>query len=181
MKTLASIKAVQRRAVYLSPGAHWRRLRPHFEAPEAKSLWKALFDTAFKPHLKFHPVARRLELPQDYDSSDWQAMWRSEHPGRRMPAWWKFTCCQACHWLAELNLLVVAQAFPEQPWRILTGKAHTTVWNGDRWAPLVFDPTYEAIGLPARDALMEATKHQGRDIRPGHFRKTYIHGIESML
>lgn len=70
--------------------------------------------------------------------------------------WWQWVCDGACHALALLNLLVIRRVQPTVSWRLVEGpggNGHATVWDGGF---LLFDPQFEAMGVPAREAWCRA-------------------------
>eukprot|EP01052_Picozoa_sp_SAG31_P023244 SAG31_NODE_1904_length_6952_cov_15.030498_1_plen_103_part_00 len=69
------------------------------------------------------------------------------------PEWMNFVCDMACHRLALLHHFVVATLEPEVPWRIISTDGHSTVYDGAR---RIFDPNFEARGIPAVEAWLRA-------------------------
>lgn len=139
-------------ARYVDIQKHWRRLGPIYQSEDASLFWK--------PHMReylecraeqygFKPRHRREDqLPHDYDSCDWRCDRRGPHP-----AFWKFVCHSACHWLVDLGMFVSATAWPNVEWRIISSKKHSTVWNGDRHNPLLFDANFLALDVTPEEAL----------------------------
>ena len=114
----------------------------------------------------------RHQLPRGFDSCDWR--WGTDGPLRGPhPAFWKFVCHSACHWLVDLNLFVAVTAWPKVPWRILNAKKHSTVWNSDLRQPLLFDANFLALEINPGEALN--LTWNGVHRRPGTFIKSYLH------
>ncbi len=161
-------------ARYVDIRKHWRRLKPIYYSDEALYIWKpcmlefAVMDRGFP-----HEEQARHKFPEGYECCDWRY-----YPPRRgrQPAFWKFVCHSACHWLADLNLFVAMSAWPKEPWRIITASEHTTVWNGDFELPIVYDANWSAFSSTASkagEALL--TTWKGRHLKPGKFLKKYLH------
>jgi hypothetical protein len=60
-------------------------------------------------------------------------------------------------WLVDLHLHVAMTAVPQQPWRILSSDAHSTVWNGDTETPILFDLNFLALEISPEEALRLAS------------------------
>lgn len=84
---------------------------------------------------------------EQMDSCDWR--WNLG-PGR--PAiYLTQTCHGSCHWRAAGDLAVARRLLPEFQWLVVSGKGHTAVMAPEE--QLIWDPTYWALGVPAKDAL----------------------------
>lgn len=176
-KTAPNFKSAR----YVDIQKHWRKLKPFYYSNAAFQIWKPCMlefvETKAGEHNgKYqHEEQERHKFPEGYECCDWRY-----YPPRRgrQPAFWKFVCHSACHWLADLNLFVAMSAWPEQPWRIITHSKHTTVWNGNQKTPLVYDANWSAFDSTA-DKPYEAleTVWPGRHLRPGKFLKFHLHQI----
>lgn len=70
-------------------------------------------------------------------------------------------------------MFVAVSAWPKIEWRILTARKHSTVWNGDYRAPLLFDVNFSALKVAPEEALRLAWP--GRKLKPHAFLKSYLH------
>jgi hypothetical protein len=68
-------------------------------------------------------------LPVDYPDYCEAVDWRLDHHGRE-PRFWRYVCAGACHFLVNFALRLASLVEPDQPWRIVTSRGHSTVWNG---------------------------------------------------
>lgn len=162
------------KAKYIDIQSEWRKLGPIFRSVEAEKIWRPCmveystwraqdFGHEWKPR-------RPINIPAHHDSCDWRYTRKRRGP---MPSFWDYACHSACHWVADLALFVATQGHPEQPWRIQTSRHHTTVWNGNRNKPTLFDINFLALGVWAEEALRIACR--GRELKPGVYLKKYLH------
>jgi len=130
----------------------WRRLRPLYERQEILELMHAemeayAFSKAAGHGLKHKPLPFHENLrPADYESTDWR-LYRGK-PGPQ-PAYWRWVCHTACHWLATHNMIVISNLEPQHDWRIITSDKHSTVVDLER--KLLFDTNFQAMGIPAEE------------------------------
>lgn len=160
-------------ARYVDIQKHWRRLKPLYHSATAATIWKSclLEHSAWKREDFGLPPFKETydyQTPSEFDSCDW----RCDRRGRR-PQFWLFVCHSACHWLVDLGLFVACSAWPQQPWRILSGRKHSTVWNGDCRKPLLFDANFLALEVDPREALQLAWN--GRKLPARKYLKSYLH------
>jgi hypothetical protein len=93
--------------------------------------------------------------------TDWEADDCGRHrPGPR-PRYYDYTLMSACHWLVNFNLMLAERVAPNRPWRIITSKKHSTVWDGK---VAVFEFNYRALRTPADTAFANANR---RMLKPG--------------
>lgn len=173
MITKARNPKVWSKAQYFDIQKNWRKLSPIFKSDEARSVWHPCIEEFMTMRgedsgYKHKPKPDAL-YPRDYESCDWYMM---EGRGRE-PQFRLYARHSACHWVVDLALFVAKTAFPKIPWRILTGKKHTTVWNGCVDSPVLFDINFLALGVPASDAMEMASK--GRELKPHKYLKSYLH------
>lgn len=163
---------VFRRAVYFDIQKAWRRIGPLFRSPEAESIWRPCMREYAEQRAESYggKYQERFTntLPSHYDSCDW----RFERRGRA-PGFWDFVCHSACHWVVDLCLYVAKTKFPQIAWRITTSQKHSTVWDGDRKQPLLFDVNFLALDVSPTEALKLACR--GRELKPGRYLKPYLH------
>lgn len=157
---------------YFAIVKHWRKLRPLFQSPEAERIWRLnLWDfsrqKATDHKFKYKHVASHYQTPSDHDSCDWRCGIAHRHP-----EFWKYVCHSACHWVVDLCLHVAMKAYPETPWRIITQRHHSTVWNGSTTDPVLFDINFLALGIEAKEAWEIASR--GRFLKPGHPLRPYV-------
>lgn len=166
-------RAAVKRAKYFDIHKNWRKLGPIFKSEEARRIWKPCMeqfdmwrfkDNKRQGEWKSDP---RDTLPRHYDSCDWRF-----DRARELP-FWDYACHSACHWVVDLALFVAMRAYPDVPWRIVTSKRHTTVWNGSLKDPVMFDINFCAIGVKSSEAMEAA--FSGSIRRPGVYLKESIH------
>ncbi len=160
-------------AQYVKVSRNWHRLSPVYHSKKATKIWsKTLPEYAecrdgsgkrFKPQ-----DGKIYDAPEAFSYESWK--WRISGPRAK---YWKFVCQQACHWLADLNLFVACTVWPDQNWRILNGKQHTTVWNGDFKNPVLLDLNYIALRVDPAETIGRAWG--GRMLRPRQFLKQRLH------
>lgn len=157
---------------YFPVATHWPKLKPLFESPEAERIWRLNLrdfteQKAATHKFKYNHDPTRYQYPRDHDSCDW----RCDHRGPE-PRFWKYVCHSACHFLVDLNLHVAMKAFPTVPWRIITQRHHSTIWNGDYNRPVLFDLNFLALGVTAKEAWKIASR--GRFLKPGKPLRPYV-------
>lgn len=167
-KTIARPGSVAAQVEYYDLKANWPKVRRHINRPEVqrvpvedfnKFTW-GRWGEEFRPGMK----------PGDFESCDWQYDWQWSHPGQRRPAYWKYTKHSACHWLANFSLVLAMRVEPDRPWRILTSRNHSTVWDGER---TLFDFNFSAMGIKSSEAYRMA-RWKGRMLTPGQVMKVYF-------
>lgn len=159
------------KARYVPIQKEWRKLRRFFRSDEVTRLWKTdlIGYMESRSQQNRFPInykrLKTLQLPRDFDSCDWRynGSWRKG----RQPAFWDYVCHSACHWVVDMCLYIAMQAYPSEPWRIITSRKHSTVWNGDCLQPLLFDANFLALGVAPKEALSLALK--GRILKPGRY------------
>jgi hypothetical protein len=154
------VRTSQGRLQYYDLKENWPKVKPHLAN-------KALTTMLVRDFNKFTygRWRERFEhgrFPAEFESSDWQCF----HRGRR-PAFWKYTCSGACHWLVNFALRLAMLVEPRKPWRIITSPRHSTVWDG---ANTVFEFNFQAFGIEAAECLSLARKEH---LRPGEYIRTY--------
>jgi hypothetical protein len=82
--------------------------------------------------------------PRDFESCDWPCDRRGRHP-----EYWAYVKHAACHWLVNHGLKLAERAEPKIPWRIVTSRAHSTVWSGE---DLLFDFNFLALEVDPNEA-----------------------------
>lgn len=162
---------------YVNIQKHWRKLGPLYKSQVARGIWLPnMLEFAAGRLLNFfresgtfslgflNGMARNDEkvswgrwenitCPQQFDPSDWRhCEWHKTHRGRS-PKFFDYTCFSACHFLVDLHLFVITNAYPELPWRIITSDEHSTVWDGKN---LILDGNFLAFGISADKAFEAA-------------------------
>ncbi len=172
MITAARHPEVWSKTEYFDIQKNWRKLGVLFRSDVARSIWHPCMEEFAQQQAEEHKFPHRpkpdAQFPTDYESCDW----RCDRPGKQ-PAFWDYARHAACHWVADLALFVAKTAYPQTPWRILTARHHTTVWNGSTEAPILFDINFHAMGVTAQEAIKKASK--GRELKAGHYLKPYLH------
>lgn len=149
---------------------HWRKLAPIFHSKQCERIWRPnmveyLQQRASDNDYKY--IARHFAFPSDCDSCDWRWDLKRKHP-----AYFDFVCHSACHWLVDMCLFVAKAAHPEVPWRIVSSNKHSTVWNGDKENPVLFDANFLALDVAPKVAWQLAIK--GRVLKPGKVLRTWV-------
>lgn len=162
------------RISYVPVGKYWRKLRPFYSSPEATKIWRLNLrdfteQKAAQHGFKYKYDDKKYEFPSDHDGCDWRYCRR----GRR-PKWWDYVCHAACHFLVDLNLYVAMKVWPNTPWRIITQRHHSTVWNGDTKNPILFDLNFLALEVTAKEAWKIASR--GRFLKPGTPLRPFVFG-----
>ena len=96
------------------------------------------------------------QFPDEFES----CAWACERRGRPA-AYWQFVKHSACHWLVNANLKLAELSEPKRAWRILSGEAHSTVWDG---VSTLFDMNFSALQVPPQEAFALSC---GRELQPG--------------
>jgi hypothetical protein len=99
------------------------------------------------------------QYPYEFESCDWS--W--DHRGPR-PRFWRYVKHSACHWLVNFNLRLALLVEPDRPWRIVTSRAHSTVWDGDQ---TLFDFNFLAFGIAPDECFRLANERRllsGREL-----------------
>src|SRR6185437_980291 len=87
-----------------------------------------------------------------------------------LPDYWQCVCYSACHWLVNFNLRLAQLVDPARPWRILTSRRHSTVWDGDK---LLFEFNFQAFGIPPAECF-ELARRGGCELKVGERRLTSL-------
>lgn len=181
MITKARDPRVWEKTRYFPIQKHWRKLGPIFRSEEARKIWHPCMEEFMEcraeearkegPSNYVHKPQIDAKFPTDYESCDWRAC--NEIPYNRQPRFWDYARHSACHWVADLAMYVAKLSHPSIPWRILTARKHTTVWNGCITDPVLFDINFHAMGVEPDQAMMLAS--HGRELKPGKYLKPYLH------
>ena len=140
---------------YFPLGKHWsKKIKPVFESTKAQEILTRDFKKYVK--MKQHTLNAEYEsrgvntrvrfnyskkcTPHKWDSVDW----RFDRVGRP-PAYDKYVCHGACHWIVNTLLFTAFTIYPTVPWRIVTSDQHSTVWDG---ANVFFDMNWLSLGIP---------------------------------
>jgi hypothetical protein len=158
---IINVRTSQERIQYYDLTKNWPKIKRHLADKELNDILVEDFD---KFTLGRWGASFWLgRFPSEFESLDWKPC----RAGRR-PAFWKYTCGGACHWLVNFALRLAMLVEPRTPWRIVTSSRHSTVW--DR-ANTVFDFNWQAMGIDAAECLTLARK---KELQPGQFLKTYF-------
>lgn len=175
MTTAARNPQVWSKTQYFDIQKNWRKLGKLFRSDTARSIWHPCMEEfmEWRAEENKYPYKPQPEAkaPTDYESCDWR--WNQDVSYNRQPKFWDYARHSACHWVADLALFVAKTAYPQEPWRILTARHHTTVWNGSTTAPVLFDINFHAMGVEPQEAIKLASK--GRELKVGHYLKPYLH------
>lgn len=151
--------------VYYPIQTHWRKIAPILRSKECESIWRPNMRDYLEQRAhdnNYEYKDRPFEFPSSCDSCDWRFERRTKHP-----AYWEFVCHSACHWLVDMCLYTAIKLHPEVPWRIVSSHKHSTVWNGEKEWPVLFDLNFLALDVTPKDAWSLAIK--GRILNPGRW------------
>jgi len=160
------------RVKYFPIQQYWRSLKPIFESEAATGIWvmnmadfeeQRSVERGYKNMFPKNRCRLILNSPSEYDSCDWRF---NRGKRGRAPAYFNYACHSACHWVADLALFVASKHSPHIQWRIITSQKHSTVWNGCKTRPVLFDINFSAIGISPSEAWILATK-DGEVLEPG--------------
>jgi hypothetical protein len=140
---------------YVQPMHHARRLNRILKSEPIRRLYdytsrayaavrryQCLKDSGFtKLPGEWARTENALWLPEDVDSS----CWRWEAPAGRPPLFWKYVAHSSCHWMAEANIEVAKQLFPDIDWLVFNGEKHSTVLAPEE--KICFDLQYIALNV----------------------------------
>jgi hypothetical protein len=119
-----------------------RKIRPHLSDPEVIEVLVRDFNKFTFGHWG-RPFLAGMK-PRDFESCDWPCDRRGRHP-----EYWAYVKHAACHWLVNHGLKLAERAEPKIPWRIVTSRAHSTVWSGE---DLLFDFNFLALEVDPNEA-----------------------------
>jgi hypothetical protein len=108
------------------------------------------------------------EVAYDEREAAFMEAW-SEAAARQSPPYWDYVKQAACHWLVNFNLRLAELVEPEKKWRIVTSRAHSTVWDGEE---TLFDMNFSALGVDPEEAFKLASTG-GKELAPGKLRRVY--------
>jgi hypothetical protein len=149
---------------------NWKKVKPHLGDPELKKVLARDMNkfTYGRRREKF----KHGNVPGEHDKGcEWQN-WDDydyvvdEANGMLLhdvPDFWEYVCYGACHWLVNFNLRLAQLVEPARPWRILTSRRHSTVWDGDK---LLFEFNWQAFDVPPAECF-EAARRGGREVEVG--------------
>jgi len=140
---------------------NWRKAKDIYSSAEAKAIWcpdMILYmemraeDTGVK---QWYPADSPELTPSDFDSCDWR--YEGMGRGRKgpQPAFWKYVCHAACHYLVDLGLYAATTVEPNRDWRVIGNEYHSTVWDGE---DTLWDLNYTALGVDPDEAFAIARK-----------------------
>jgi hypothetical protein len=134
----------------------WKRVEPHLADEELNRILVRDFGkfTLGRWGRPFAPG----QYPRDFESCDWDVGHRGPEP-----RFWRYVKHAACHWLVNFALRLALLAEPRRPWRIVTSRKHSTVWDGEG---LLFDFNFLALGVSPPECWALA-RSGGRVLPPG--------------
>jgi hypothetical protein len=140
---------------------NWRKAKDIYSSPEAKAIWypdMILFEEMKAEDLgvkQWYPTDSPELTPSDFDSCDWRRERLGQGRKGPQPAFWKYVCHGACHYLVDLGLYVATTVEPDRDWRVMCSDDHSTVWDGK---DMLWDLNYTALGIDPDEAFKIATK-----------------------
>jgi hypothetical protein len=143
---------------YDAPRLWTKRIVPHLGDEELNRI--IVHDFSIYVYGVYGKVFTSGMYPCEFQERCWCAEDRMPHP-----RYWAYVSYRACHWLVNFNLKLVTLAEPDRPWRIITSRDHSTVWDGRE---TLFDLTFLAFGVPPQECYGLA---MDRQLRPGKYRK----------
>lgn len=140
----------------------WRRLKRHLNDSELNRILVSDFNkfTYGQWRKTFEPGM----LPSEFENCDWRLGIRG-----RIPRYFDYVKHAACHWLVNFNLRLATLAIPKKPWRIVTSRFHSTVWDGEE---TLFDFNALALGFSPAEAW-ELAWSDRKQLAIGKYRKTH--------
>jgi hypothetical protein len=135
---------------------YWDRVGPHLGDKEVSAVLVRDFNKF--TYGRWRMPFKKGMAPREFET----CYWDDGHRGPE-PRFWKYVKHAACHWLANFGLRLAERAAPKRAWRVLTSDLHSTVWDGK---DVLFDFTYQAMGISARDCYRAASKG-GQQLAPG--------------
>ena len=169
---MTNLRKTKRRTPTFYPiQSNWRKLRPIYESEEARRIWypemcaysKVCFEE-YNVTDGYIPPNTPDTWPDSFDSCDWR--YNSGRRGRA-PAYWRFVCHSACHWVANLNLYVATKAEPGRDWQIISSDLHSTAWGAA--TKTLWETNYMAFGISARETWRNATAYPAFAFHPWVF------------
>jgi hypothetical protein len=144
---------------------NWAKVKRHLDDPELNDILVADFNKY--TYGRWEKKFTHGQFPTEFENCDWQLGRRG-----RPPAYWRYTKHEACHWLVNFNLRLAQLVEPARPWRIVTSRRHSTVWDGGK---LLFEFNFQAFGVPPADCFEDA-RGGGRELKVGERRLTFLAG-----
>jgi hypothetical protein len=141
---------------------YWRQVEPHLKDERLNAILVRDFNKY--TYGRWRKRFTRGMFPREFESFDWDI----DHCGPA-PRFWRYVKHAACHWLVNFNLRLAMRAEPKRPWRIITSRRHSTVWDGKSW---LFDFNFLALGVSPRECF-ELACGGGRELAPGKLIRVY--------
>lgn len=152
---------------YVDLGKHWNsRIKPVFESDVVQAqLFQDFGKFVRARNMRFYGIHSDIEWqnyptysyfqtvkPVRWDNSDW----RSRKIGRPY-SFDDYICFGACHCIVNSLLLTARIAYPDNPWVIVSGKHHSTVWDQ---CLTFFDMNYFALKVSPEDCAINTVLNQ---------------------
>ena len=153
---------------YYAVQRNWRKIKRHLDNEEVNKVLERDFNKYARGHMRFNGDTRtwtrmrgrfaRGMYPADFDT----VCWRFEDRDCRFrpPAYWRYVCAGASHFLVNFNLKLAQLVKPDREWRVLTG-LHSTVWDGEH---TLFDLNYQALDIEPSECFLRS---HGEELPPG--------------
>ena len=174
-ESAADLAQLAKHMQYYAVQRNWRKIKRHLDNEEVNAILERDFSKFARGHMRFNPETRtwarlrgrfsRGMYPCEFENCDWRFEDRSERRGPQ-PAYWRYVCWGASHWLVNYNLKLAQLVEPNREWRVLTGM-HSTVWDGEH---TLFDLNYQALGIDPADCFLRSCDEElppGEQIRVG--------------
>lgn len=146
---------------YLDLQAHWRKFKPILNSDA--------FITIMERDLAKHQRRMGCEayvaglLPYQVETTG--QGWRHCRFSRgRPPAYEKYCCYKACHWLVNFTLYLARAAFPDREWQIVTSSKHSTVV--DLESKTFFDFNYYGMGVSVEECWAATVGYRFHKLLP---------------
>jgi hypothetical protein len=140
---------------------NWRRVKSHLADKELNDILVNDFNKFTSG--RWNQTFTYGDLPYEFESCHWDC----DHRGRR-PAYWQYVKHSACHWLVNFTLRLAMLVKPERPWRIITSRKHSTVWDG---GDTLFDFNFQAFGIDPNECFELAFEEK---LKPGKYLRVYF-------
>lgn len=146
---------------YFDAVRNWRRIARHLD----NVILKRVLVTDFNKFTggRWRKPFGHGQYPRQFEG----CCWDGDHKGRE-PRFWLYVKHAACHWLVNFNLMLATLVEPKRPWRIITSKNHSTVWDGQH---TLFDLNFLALQIPPSQCFEMAYSEElplGEFMKVGH-------------
>jgi hypothetical protein len=153
---------------YYDFNGNWLKIEPFVNRPNVREAIETNYNMYCLSSLGVPLGDMTLEQLYEFKlRTEYGDNWKNEdvdvRKGERQP-WWVLSCPHSCHWLVNVALELAKLVEPDRPWRIISGKNHSTVWDGNE---TLFDLFYAINGVEPDECYISATT-DGEEQPVGH-------------